>query len=202
LPPFVNFNDSVWLEEERRCVAALRRGERAAFTRLYNVMAPPLYERVLLPRLADAAAAEDVLVETFQRAVERLDSYEDRGGSIWSWLVTIANHRAMDVHRARAREGRAHAGYQSLLAPLLGEADTPHDDRLDGERLRAAIAATLATLNPRYRRAIELRFLEDRERAACAEALAVTLGTFDVLLLRALRAFRDAWLNLHDGRAR
>ena len=191
----MNFTDPSWLEEERRCLAALRRGDQAAFTRLYQVMAPPLYARVLLPRLADAAAAEDVLVETFERAVERLDSYQDRGGSIWSWLVTIANHRALDLHRERARAGRARAGFQRLLAPLLGEGEAPHDERMDGERLRGLIAATLAALNPRYRRAIELRFLEDRERSACAEALGVTLGTFDVLLLRALRSFRDAWLN-------
>ena len=197
----MNFTDPIWLKEERRCIAALRRGDRTAFARLYNVMAPPLYERVLLPRLADAAVAEDVLIESFQRAVEQLESYEDRGGSIWSSLVTIANRRALDVHRQRAREGRAQTGYHGLLAPLLGEGDTSHDDRLDGEKLRAAIATTLATLNPRYRRAIELRFLEDHERAACAVALAVSLGTFDVLLLRALRAFRATWLNLQDGRA-
>ena len=51
----------------------------------------------------------------------------------------------------------------------------------------------LAAISPRYRRAIELRFLEDRPREQCAALLEVKLGTFDVLLLRALRAFRQAW---------
>ena len=103
----VTFTDPAWLEEERRCLAALRRGDRRAFDRLYAVMAPPLYARVLLPRLGDAEAAADVLSESFARLVERLDGYEDRGGSIWSWLVTIAANRALDLHRERARGGRA-----------------------------------------------------------------------------------------------
>jgi RNA polymerase sigma-70 factor (ECF subfamily) len=51
----------------------------------------------------------------------------------------------------------------------------------------------LERLNDRYRRAIELRFLEELSRESCAAALDVKLGTFDVLLLRALRAFRKDW---------
>jgi RNA polymerase sigma-70 factor (ECF subfamily) len=189
----VTFTDPAWLEEERRCLVALRRGDRRAFERLYAVMAPALYARVLLPRLGDAQAAEDVLSETFARLVERIDGYEDRGSGLWPWLVTIAANRALDVHRERARGGRALVGYESLLAPLAGGDAAPTDEALDAPKLRAAVAAVLAGLSPRYRRALELRFFEERERAECAAALEVKLGTFDVLLLRALRAFRAAW---------
>jgi RNA polymerase sigma-70 factor (ECF subfamily) len=191
----VTFTDPAWLEEERRCLVALRRGDRQAFERLYAVMAPPLYARVLLPRLGDAQAAEDVLSETFARLCERLGDYEDRGGSIWSWLATIAVNGARDHHRARARGGRALAGYEALLAPVLGAEAALDEAALDGAKLRQAVAAALARLNPRYRRALELRFFEERERADCAAAMDVKLGTFDVLLLRALRAFRAAWLD-------
>lgn len=191
----MTFTDPSWLEEERRCLGALRRGDRAAFHRLYQVMAPPLYARILLPRLGDPGAAEEALADTFVRAVERLGSYEDRGGSIWSWLVTIAANRALDHHRARARDGRGLAGFAALLGPLTGDAAAPNDEAPDGEKLRAAVTETLGRLNPRYRRALELRFFEDRERVDCAAALEIKIGTFDVLLLRALRAFRAAWVD-------
>jgi RNA polymerase sigma-70 factor (ECF subfamily) len=190
----VTFTDPQWLDEERRCLTAIKRGDRAAFQRLYQVMAPPLYTRILLPRLGDPAAAEEALADTFARAVERLDSYQDRGGSIWSWLVTIAANRALDLHRERARAGRALAGFQALLGPILENAEAPHDEALDQTKLRDAVAAALARLNPRYRRALELRFFEEQERDRCAAALEVKVGTFDVLLLRALRSFRAAWL--------
>jgi RNA polymerase sigma-70 factor (ECF subfamily) len=42
----------------------------------------------------------------------------------------------------------------------------------------------------RYRIAIELRLVQELPREECAKQLAVTVGTFDVLLFRAVRAFR------------
>lgn len=191
----MTFTDPIWLEEERRCLQGLRCGDRTAFRRLYEVMAPPLYARILLPVLGDAQSAEEVLSETFARAIERLDGYEDRGGSIWSWLVTIARNRAQDLHRARERDGRGRASFESLLAPLLDGHEEVRDAALDGERLRGAVTKVLSRLNARYRRALELRFFEERERTECAALMGVKLGTFDVLLLRALRAFRAEWLD-------
>ena len=191
----MTFTDPKWLEEERRCLSAIRRGERDGLRRLYEVLAPPLYGRILLPQLGDPQAAQDVLAETFARAIEELDRYQDRGGSIWSWLVTIARNRARDLHRARVREGRQLASFEALLVPLFGAEGDAGDSELDRARLGEAVTKTLSRINPRYRRALELRFLEERERVACAAALEVKLGTFDVLLLRALRAFRAEWLD-------
>jgi DNA-directed RNA polymerase specialized sigma24 family protein len=51
----------------------------------------------------------------------------------------------------------------------------------------------LAGMNPRYARAIRLRFFDELSREVCAEALEVTVATFDVVLLRALRAFKKTW---------
>jgi len=176
-------------------LTAIKRGDRAAFRRLYQAMAPPLYARILLPRLGDPATAEEALADTFARAVERLDSYQDRGGSIWSWLVTVAGNRAHDLHRERARAGRGLAGFETLLGPLVDQAETPNDEAPDGAKLRAKVARALERVNPRYRRALELRFFDDRPRAECAALMEVKLPTFDVLLLRALRAFRAEWVS-------
>ena len=195
----MTFTDPQWLEEERRCLSAIRRGEREALRRLYEVLAPPLYGRILLPQLGDPQTAQDVLAETFTRAIEELDRYQDRGGSIWSWLVTIARNRARDVYRAQVREGRHLASFEAMLAPIIGAEGDAGDTQLDRARLCEAVTRTLSRLNPRYRRALQLRFLEERERMECAAAMEVKLGTFDVLLLRALRAFRDEWLDSPDA---
>jgi RNA polymerase sigma-70 factor (ECF subfamily) len=190
----VTFNDPVWLERERRLLGELRRGDRTAFSPLYRAFAQPLYARVLLPRLGDRQAAEDVLAETFRTMLEKLDQYDDRGGSIWSWLATVAANRARDVERERARRGQALRGFALLSAPLLeAQPPGPGDDAGDGARLQATVTKVLDQLNPRYRRALTLRFLEDRPRVECAALLEVKVATFDVLLLRALRAFRERW---------
>jgi RNA polymerase sigma-70 factor (ECF subfamily) len=188
----VTFTDPAWLAEERQCLAALRRGDRRAFDRLFEVYARPLYRRVLLPRLGDPSAAEDALAETFRKAFERLDSYRDLGKGLWPYLATVATNQAHDAHREQARRGRVLSSFASLLAPLEQSAGVESD----GTHLRVAIDRVLASVNPRYRRAIELRFLDDRSREDCARLMDVKLGTFDVLLLRALRAFRQQWHEL------
>jgi RNA polymerase sigma factor (sigma-70 family) len=192
----VTFDDPAWLAEERRWLEGLARGEAGAFDRIFQAYAGPLYRRVLLPKLGDAAAAEDALAETFRKALERLGQFEDRGKGLWPYLATIASNVAHDVHRERARRGRALASFEALLAPLAGEgAPLPGDgpDGPDQAKLRAAVAGVLGALNPRYRQAIELRFFAEHDREECARLMDVKIGTFDVLLLRALRSFRERW---------
>ncbi len=187
------------LEWEQACVARVLRGETRAFAELYEAFARRLYGRVLLPKLGNASAAEEALADTFHAALEQLHRWEARGGSLYGWLVRIAQNRAIDVHRERKRTGKALASFESMLGPLQGPADLPVERALDQPRLRALADEVLATLPERARRAIELRFFEERERADCAEILQVSLGNFDVILLRALRAFRTAWVARHGS---
>jgi RNA polymerase sigma factor (sigma-70 family) len=188
----VTFDDPAWLALERQWLEALRGGDRRAFDRLFEAYAEPLYRRILLPSLGDPASAEDALAETFRKAFERLGSYQDRGKGLWAYLATVAANQAHDIHRQRARSARALARFESLLAPLAA-AETSSADGPDQARVRAAVDGVLAVINPRYRRALELRFFEDCSRDECAARLEVKVPTFDVLLLRALRAFRGAW---------
>jgi len=191
-----NLNSEEWLARERELVAGARRGDRVAVTALYRTFAPRIYARVLMPRLGNAQAAEDALSETFRTALERLDSFDDQGVSIYFWLTRIAVNKATDMHRVRARTRRALTSFEELLAPLRPSAPRPERQLEDKEReamLREHVSTVLDRINPRYRSAIALRFLDEKSREECAAILDVKLGTFDVLLLRALRAFRREW---------
>lgn len=191
-----DLNDSKRLRWERRLLRKARRGDRQAFAALYEAYAGPLYGRVLMPRLADAAAAEDALAETFQTLLENLHHFEQRGVSIWFWLARVAKNKALDQHRRRQRTGRALSSYQELLVPVQDGPEEPGsvlERTEEDERLRGLVHETLGRINPRYRQVLELRFLQGQPRAACAQAMEIKLGTLDVLVLRALRAFRKEW---------
>ncbi len=181
---------------EVRCLERVRAGDREAFAELYRAFAPSLYARVLMPKLGNASAAEDALSETFASLLEHVHTLEVGERSLLHWLARVAGNKAMDMHRKRARSQRSLANFESLLGPLLPSVDDPFGDVEDAalrERSKSAIGEVLQALNPRYRRALELRFLEEQPRERCAVLLEVKLGTFDVLLLRALRAFRKQW---------
>ena len=179
-------------------------GDRDAFGALYDAHAGRLFQRVLFPVLGNASAAEDALAETFRAAFARLDRYQPGEAGIYPWLAAIARNKALDMHRARKVTGRALANFEALLAPLQVAPGSPEqllDEASSQQRLVHGVHETLAQINARYREAIELRFLQDQPREACAERLGVKVATFDVVLLRALRAFRKRWEELHTKAA-
>jgi RNA polymerase sigma factor (sigma-70 family) len=183
------------LDWERACMARARAGDMDAFAELYRRFAPRLYSRVLLPKLGSAEAAEDALSDSFRALLEHIAQLEGDERSVWPWLCRVATNKAYDMHRNKARTRRALCNFESLLGPLLPAPDAAAALELDDSRaeLQRAVARVLSALIPRYRHALELRFLQDRPREQCAQLLAVKLGTFDVLVLRALRAFRKQW---------
>jgi len=186
-------HDLVW---EKRCLGRIKKGDMRAFGELYNAFANRLFTRVLLPTLGDRAAAEDALAETFKTALEKIKTFEEKGVSVFHWLARIGKNKALDMHRARERTGRALCNFEGMLAPLLGDSPLPGNGlqaEEEGQRLRQAVANVLEKLNPRYKKVLELRFFQDRSRRECAEMLELKLGTLDVLVLRALRAFRKEW---------
>ncbi len=97
--------------------------------------------------------------------MERMSQFQDKGVSIYFWLARIAKNKAMDMHRKNERTKRALTSFKGLLEPLQEQAA---DGQLALERsqerkiLQARVQTVLATLNPRYRKALELRFFENR----------------------------------------
>jgi RNA polymerase sigma-70 factor (ECF subfamily) len=180
---------------DNQLLARAQGGEQAAFQALYERYAGELYRKVLMPRCGDQEAAEEALAETFRTLLSAVSGYQPHAAGPWPWLVRIASSKAMDVHRARQRKQRALANFTRLVSPLVSESYAPDEASRERERrdLSRAVKSTLEGLSPRYRQAIELRFFEELERDGCAQKMQITLGNFDVTLLRALRAFRTAW---------
>jgi RNA polymerase sigma-70 factor, ECF subfamily len=183
------------LEDERRAIARAQGGDASALEPVLAAHAEALFSSVILPRVGERAVAEDLLKDTFVTAIEKIGGFEWQGRSIFFWLRQIALHRVIDLHR---RRGRARRLEEALLAEAQAAAPGESaDDALiadeDRRRAMARIEAALAELPERYARVIRLRLVEDRSREECARALAVSVGTFDVVLFRAVRAFRKAY---------
>jgi RNA polymerase sigma factor (sigma-70 family) len=185
--------DAVELEEEQRLVEAAQAGNLDAMRPLLDRYAQPLYGTVILPRLGDAASAEEVLRDTLATAVEKIGRFTWQGKSIYPWLRQIAINKVYDVHRQSKRSRRL-ADAMANEVPVESDPETHADAQLIADQERRAhrerIDETLDQLADRYRRAIELRLVQELPREVCARRMNVTIGTFDVLLFRAVRAFR------------
>ena len=184
---------AVELEEEQRLVEEAQAGNLDSMRPILERYAQPLYGTVILPRLGDAASAEEVLRDTLATAVEKIGRFTWQGKSIYPWLRQIAINKVFDVHR-QAKRSRRLADALVHEVPAETDPDSHADAQLMADQERRAhrikIDETLDVLAERYRLAIELRLVQELPREDCAKRLNVTIGTFDVLLFRAVRAFR------------
>jgi RNA polymerase sigma-70 factor (ECF subfamily) len=190
------------LQEERRLVEQAKAGHIDALRPLFERYAHPLYGGIILPRLGDAAAAEDVLRETFLTAMEKIRSFNWAGHSIYAWLRQIAVNKVIDIHRRNQRAGRLQAALaEEQPQETLPDAAADQTLIAEQERQRNAgrIEAAMAGLSPRYREAIRLRLVDELPREECARRMNVTVGNFDVLLFRAVRAFRKQFGDRDEG---
>jgi RNA polymerase sigma-70 factor (ECF subfamily) len=181
------------LEEEQRQVEAAQQGNLDAMRPILERYAQPLYGTVILPRLGDTASAEEVLRDTLATAVEKIGRFTWQGKSIYPWLRQIAINKVYDVHRQSKRSRRL-ADAMVHEVPVESDPASHADAQLIADQERRAhrerIEGTMGQLQERYRTAIELRLVQELPREECARRLGVTIGTFDVLLFRAVRAFR------------
>lgn len=76
---------------------ALKDGDRAEFARLVDAYSPQTY-RVALKMLSNAQDAEDVLQNTFMKAMQALPTFEGRS-SLSTWLYRIAVNEALMLLR-------------------------------------------------------------------------------------------------------
>ena len=153
------------------------------FERLYAAEAQALFG-FLAYRTGDRALAEDLLADTFERALRSRKRYDRRRGPAKAWLYTIALNLLRDHARRAAAEGRAFErvgpGPPAVEAP---EAAVEHRD---------VVQRALAGLSPEERDAIALRFGADLTVPEMAEALGEPLTTVEGRVYRALRKLRDA----------
>jgi RNA polymerase sigma-70 factor (ECF subfamily) len=183
-------------KREQRLLERARGGDRDALRDLLTPQADVLFSRVILPRTGDRAAAEDILKATMVTAIEKLDTFRWEGRSIYFWLRQIAANKVIDHHR-RTQRGRKLADRLEREGELVSVAPSalPGPEasliaREERSRNQQRISTALEAINPRYRKAIELRLIAELPREECARQLEVTVGTFDVLFFRAARAFR------------
>lgn len=180
------------LEAEQALCDRARAGDRAALGSLLEKHGPRLYRAVLLPRLGNRALAEEALSLTYVRVIERIGAFEWQSVGIYPWLRVVALRIALDQLRARKREVLFDA------ADLEREVDLAERETRDAAALEAhdlgvareRVLSLLGRLNPRYAQAIRMRVIEERPRAEAAAELGVSVGTFDVVLHRAMAALR------------
>jgi RNA polymerase sigma-70 factor (ECF subfamily) len=142
----------------------------------------PLIERVyayVAYRIPARADAEDVTSEVFERALRYRGSYDPSRGDPVAWLIGIAR-RCIDDWFRQHRSDVAYADYEGTSDATASAID------------RMAIAQSLASLEPRDRDLIALRYGADLSTRQIASLMEMQSGAVDVALHRARTRLKEA----------
>ena len=182
--------------DDAAVVARARGGDPGAFRDLVESHSRHLFH--LAYRITgNESDAEDVVQETFLKAYRALPRFEPRA-NLGTWLRRIAANQALDVMRARRRQGlRAH-GSGSAEDPT-GSADPldslrekgPSPDRLLlSSEVALRVRRAMSLLSPNERAAFVLRHFEDMSNEEIGRALGLRENAAKQSVLRAVRKLR------------
>ena len=176
-------------EETSALITRIAAGDRDAFSRFYDLLAPTAFG--LIRRvLRDPEAAAEVLQEVFWQVWREAPQYDPKRGSPEAWLVMRAKTRAIDRLRSIRRRDR------TFVAPV----DESVAQRNDGPAENPAVVAedrglvqmALAQLPEPQRRVIELAFFEGLTQSEIATRLGEPLGTVKTRASLGLERLRGA----------
>ena len=168
-------------DEEAGLVAALRRGDPAAFNRVYELYRPRLFA-FLLRLSRSRTVAEDLLDEAWLRLVAHAGSLR-ADTRLAAWLFTVARNLYWTHQRSKRLEDAAAAELLTLW-PARESWPSPFDLASTGEMGRR-VERALATLPPQHR---EVLLLVGYEGLTPTEAAAVCRVTPEALRQRLARA--------------
>jgi RNA polymerase sigma factor (sigma-70 family) len=153
------------------------------FERLYSEHAQALFA-FLSYRTGDRLLSEDLLADTFERALRARRRFDPRRASEKTWLYAIALNCLRDHARRRGTEGRA-------LERIAGARSQESSGEMEDVSDRDLISRGLATLSDEEREAVALRFGADLTVPEIARLTKRRLTTVEGRLYRALRKLRE-----------
>jgi RNA polymerase sigma-70 factor, ECF subfamily len=174
---------------DKMLVEAAKRGDRAAFGRLYDRYAG-LVHGVLLAKVP-LDEVDDLVQDVFMTALRRLSTLRE-AGSFGAWLMAIARNRANDYYRRTLPEDQ--------LPGESADQDIPgvsaRGDQ-EGQAGAGAVLAAIRSLSEAYRETLILRLVEGMTGPEIAARTGMTHGSVRVNLHRGMQQLR-AKLSSHQ----
>ena len=144
-------------------------------------------------RVADEAAAEDLLQEVFVRMQRGLGGLKKESRLV-SWIYQIARHAIIDYYRARGRQPERPVGLAGDLE-TFHPASLPVDSSEESGQLRTELAGCLRPMIERlsddYRQAVTLVDLEGLAQHKAAARLGLSVSGMKSRVQRGRRQLRD-----------
>ena len=202
--------------DDAHLVRRIASGDEAAFVTAYDRHAGFIFGSVTR-FLGDREAASEVVQDAFVTLWRRAGQFDARAGSLLTWLLAIARHRAIDRMRAEGRRpirdavrldsftgdhGPSGSASRPDVPPELVADAATDPATVAGRRWTQAVVRTgIAELSENEREVIVLGYALDLSQAQIAERLAWPIGTVKSRTRRALAQLRVHLAHLGESEA-
>ena len=190
---------------ETLSLSLLQAGDRAEIARMVDEHSTKIY-RLGLKMLSNEQDAEDVLQNTFMKAIQALPDFEGRS-SVSTWLYRIAVNESLMLLRQRKPELN--------LAPELDDDETgeltltqftdwcclPESELISSEA-QSYLDEAVQTLSEKLRVVFILRDIEKLSIRETSEALDISESAVKTRLLRARLQLRELLSTYYENRLR
>jgi RNA polymerase sigma-70 factor (ECF subfamily) len=166
-------------------VARAQAGDSEAFGALYDRYVDVVY-RYVFYRVSNRSLTEDMVSETFLRALRRITSFTWQGRDFGAWLVTIARNLIADHYKSSRYKLEVATG-EMLDADRA--TDGPEDEVLDNITNMTLLEA-VKMLGAEQQECVVLRFLQGFSVSETALAMGKTDGAIKALQYRAVQSLK------------
>jgi len=166
--------------DDASLVAAARAGDERAFAELFRRHRGAVWV-VVADRVRDRHRVDDVVQETFLRALVRLGSLRDTS-RFRPWLLQIARNAGIDELRRQRRGAVEVIDEEAVVAARADPSEV-----VELRQLASRVGSAIGGLSPRDRRALALSADRGYGPSDLAAALGVSPTTAKVVLHRARR---------------
>lgn len=171
-------------DTEQEIVVRAQR-DPVSFAPLYDHYFQKIYSYVYY-RVHNTQLTEDLVAETFYKALANIDKFKWQERSFACWLYTIARNQVVDHYRKQEPVLLDDAAVSDLVAPAKEDPEAKTLENCTYEELLAAIH----TLSPDQQDVLLLRFREGLRLKEIATIMGKNEGAIKSLLFRGLKSLR------------
>jgi len=171
---------------EEDVLSRASQGDRDAFGLLYERYIDRIFNYVYY-RTGNLHDAEDLTARVFQRAMNHIHNYTDRGVPFSAWLYRIAHNLVANWHRDRSR--RQEIPLNDL--PVVPSKDDRPEATLVRSQEQDALLRLIRQLPAERQTLLILKFVENLSNAEIGQIMGRSEGAVKSLYHRTLLALRD-----------
>ena len=167
-----------------------KKGNQTAFRFLLDTFWGDVYN-YQLKRTKSENDAEDITIQTFSKAFDKIDTFDDKY-VFKTWLITISKNVHIDLLRKKKVSINTNTTkeQEEKVYLVIDENPTP-EDKIIREQNLAKLLRDIKQLKPKYQEVIQLRYFQELSYKEISTQINEPMNNVKVKLLRAKKLLAE-----------